>query len=454
MYLFNFKNWDPYGLDTVLREQVAPTRDLTVCVRAPPLESGEVMGLVPTHLLEEVGALYGTTVVLTPPSAFSPQDPTDASENSLPDVWGELDAIDRLIFQMEAGNSGSILPPLVVRPLHTTAGAPPQEREMVFEPRLCGPVNQVGGVLPQGVPLRIIEERIKQWRRFFYTGREIIVHLGAPASDRDALSWLEEQITNMLNRLQDYGVSADDQVSLLLNSMDSTLNPLCVSFKRVDQIDAQSVLDNLELYCVKDVKMLRKACLKFKDMLMEKIKVDPFREACTIAGAAMLVYRRSHFKENTGDVQTAFLKQEIPPPSSSSGAVIGMGALSVILTGPPLSKTAATRPWRRVMVTIACVEKFKNAGYTVVEMWECTFNAMKPTNKDLKQCVLQHEVYSKEPLSPRDTFFGGRTNCIKLFHEADLSHGEKIEYLVHRMNLQQHVALLKTADKKLIYFVC
>nr|CAD7434474.1 unnamed protein product [Timema monikensis] len=34
-------------------------------------------------------------------------------------------------------------------------------------------------------------------------------------------------------------------------------------------------------------------------MLMEKAKVDPFRESCTIEGAAMLVYRQSHLKENT-----------------------------------------------------------------------------------------------------------------------------------------------------------
>nr|CAD7265593.1 unnamed protein product [Timema shepardi] len=321
---------------------------------------------------------------------------------------------------------------------------------------ISGPVNQVGGVLSQGVPLRIIEERIKQWRRFFYTGREIIVHLGAPASDRDALSWLEEQITNMLNRLQDYGVSADDQVSLLLNSMDSTLNPLCVSFKRTDQLDAQSVLDNVSHVLQSNNLFLRTAPLyvklrHFKEphgsarhcdklspastyshnikgiitiqngddtlcldraLIVAKAVCDVKREpGCMnvntfrqikmgrpiqklnpeelsrvarlnlakgvgltelkqfqtyLSEYEITVFRKRRGKQ--GDVQTAFLKQEIPPPSSSSGAVIGMGALSVILTGPPLSKTAATRPWRRVMVTIACVEKFKNAGYTVVEM--------------------------------------------------------------------------------------
>nr|CAD7396887.1 unnamed protein product [Timema poppensis] len=54
---------------------------------------------------------------------------------------------------------------------------------------------------------------------------------------------------------------------------------------------------------------------------------------------------------------------------------------------------------------------------------------MKQTYKDLKQFVLQHEVYSKEPFSPRDAFFGGRTNCIKFSHEANLSCGEMIKNL-------------------------
>nr|CAD7430448.1 unnamed protein product [Timema monikensis] len=36
-------------------------------------------------------------------------------------------------------------------------------------------------------------------------------------------------------------------------------------------------------------------------------------------------------------------------------------------------------------------------------MWECTFNVMKRTYKDLKQFVLQHDVYSKEPLNDKVT---------------------------------------------------
>nr|CAD7450492.1 unnamed protein product [Timema bartmani] len=57
------------------------------------------MGPVPEQLLEEVGALP-SAAVFTPPAGSSPQEHTAAGGNiinSLPDVWGELDAIDHLI---------------------------------------------------------------------------------------------------------------------------------------------------------------------------------------------------------------------------------------------------------------------------------------------------------------------------------------------------------------------
>nr|CAD7193821.1 unnamed protein product [Timema douglasi] len=95
--------------------------------------------------------------------------------------------------------------------LHRLSG-----REKVFELRVRR------GSYPNPWPARLRQQVVALI--------EDTVHLGAPASDRDSLSWLEEQITALLNRLQDLGVSADDHVGLLLKSTDSTLNPVYVSF--------------------------------------------------------------------------------------------------------------------------------------------------------------------------------------------------------------------------------
>nr|CAD7410654.1 unnamed protein product [Timema poppensis] len=140
---------------------------------------------------------------------------------------------------------------------------------------IIGLVNKVGGALSNSISLRSIEEKIKQLRRFFYTGREVTVHIGAPASDRDALSWLEEQITVLLNRMQDHGVSADDHFGLLLNSMDSTLNPVYISFRRADQSDAQAMLDNISRMLQSNNLFLSKAPLY--------VKLSHFKEHCRSA---------------------------------------------------------------------------------------------------------------------------------------------------------------------------
>nr|CAD7576940.1 unnamed protein product [Timema californicum] len=237
--------WDPYGLDAGLRDHVAPTEGLSKCMRTLSLERAEVRGPVPSHLLEDIGALHGATIVLTLPSVFSPQNPTDASENLLPDVW---------------------------------AGVPPPSKGDGV--RALAVVRQTGSAVFRN-PWR---RRQRQWDHLQHNNwdlvarRELIIQLETPESDRDAQTCLEEQINALLGRLQDQGVSAEDHVGLLLVNTDSSSRPVFVSFR-----GHMSVCD---------VK-------KFRDMLIEKAKANPFIEVCTIAGATMMVNRLGHLKENT-----------------------------------------------------------------------------------------------------------------------------------------------------------
>jgi hypothetical protein len=46
-----------------------------------------------------------------------------------------------------------------------------------------------------------------------------------------------------------------------------------------------------------DVDILRRACLKFQKLLMEKTTVDPFRSAITIAATCMQVFRKNFLKK-------------------------------------------------------------------------------------------------------------------------------------------------------------
>ena len=62
---------------------------------------------------------------------------------------------------------------------------------------------------------------------------------------------------------------------------------------------------------------------------------------------------------------------------------------------------------------------------TVNVIWECEFRALLKNDKNLADFADQCDIIPR--LDPRDSFFGGRTNAIKLYHEA--KEGKKIGYV-------------------------
>lgn len=62
--------------------------------------------------------------------------------------------------------------------------------------------------------------------------------------------------------------------------------------------------------------------------------------------------------------------------------------------------------------------KLRARGFEVVEMWEHTFQRMKKQSPELKSFLSSHNL--KDRLNPRDAFFGGRTNALKLYSEGDI----------------------------------
>ena len=51
-------------------------------------------------------------------------------------------------------------------------------------------------------------------------------------------------------------------------------------------------------------------------------------------------------------------------------------------------------------------------GYRVIEMWECSWEAHKQSNPDIADYVTLLDLQT--PLNPRDAFYGGRTNAVRL----------------------------------------
>lgn len=68
--------------------------------------------------------------------------------------------------------------------------------------------------------------------------------------------------------------------------------------------------------------------------------------------------------------------------------------------------------------------ELKNLGYDLIVVWEHQFQNQLDKNTELQQFVSKLDL--QERLDPRDSFFGGRTNAVKLHYTA--KEDEKIQY--------------------------
>ncbi|XP_031346026.1 uncharacterized protein LOC116172836 [Photinus pyralis] len=93
----------------------------------------------------------------------------------------------------------------------------------------------------------------------------------------------------------------------------------------------------------------------------------------------------------------------------------------------PLKGNRADKMGTRREKTEATSSRIRTAGYHLIEMWECEFRTYLTNNPETPALLNGNNILRHEPLNPRDGFFGGRTNAIKLYHKAE--EGEEIRYL-------------------------
>ena len=77
------------------------------------------------------------------------------------------------------------------------------------------------------------------------------------------------------------------------------------------------------------------------------------------------------------------------------------------------------------------LEKRRNLedlGINVVHMWECEFRQKLKEDKEMSDYVNSLAFANEEPLNPRDAFFGGRTNAVKLWCDVKET-TKKIKYV-------------------------
>lgn len=70
--------------------------------------------------------------------------------------------------------------------------------------------------------------------------------------------------------------------------------------------------------------------------------------------------------------------------------------------------------------TAEITQKIEAAGFQIVEMWEHDFLSQKKSDPELCTFLKTHNVVDR--LNPRDAFFGGRKNAVKLFYEGTVKY--------------------------------
>ncbi|XP_046685819.1 uncharacterized protein LOC124371511 [Homalodisca vitripennis] len=222
-------------------------------------------------------------------------------------------------------------------------------------------------------------------------------------------------------------------------------------------------------YCISDVDILAKACIKFRSLFISECNVDPFLEAVTIASACNLAFRRNFLKPETigiipkkgyrlVDTQSSAALQWLAYEEEQRGVRIqhagrerevkieGMkvdgfdGARIYEFQGcyyhgcpkcfpykreEPLKEDPSDTLELRYERTKAKMEKLSRTPYELVEMWQCGFNNLK-RDRDLTH-LENHPVLTTLPLNPRDAFFGGRTGNAMTYHRC--TEDEQIHYV-------------------------
>ncbi|KAJ8019010.1 putative DNA polymerase [Holothuria leucospilota] len=203
-------------------------------------------------------------------------------------------------------------------------------------------------------------------------------------------------------------------------------------------------------------------------IVTKKVGVDPFKNCITIASACNLVFRRNFLKPNTIAVFTnkkshnysaaalEWLYYEskqrgvyIKHAQNEGEEKIGQyfvdgfdpeGKIIFAFQGcfwhgcPKCFNEDSIHPFKNesmgeVFKRSEKVKKFflSCEGYQYVEMWEHDWKELKKTLSQEMLNEIGEIPRNLQPLVPREAFFGGRTNGIKLYHEVN--ENEQIKYV-------------------------
>lgn len=229
-------------------------------------------------------------------------------------------------------------------------------------------------------------------------------------------------------------------------------------------------------YCRNDVDILRRACMAFRKIFLERGNVCPFAECTTIASTCMKVFRKNFLQEDeigiipSGGYRNAdnqshkalqwlsWLEREQGQTIRHAGRSREFQVAGLRVDGyhakkennvkyvyqfhgcfwhgcPTCFRENRDRPLAnhedtleaRYERTLATTWRLRQSGYTVTEKWECSFDREVREDPGMRNFFKSHPLLNLAPLDPRDAFYGGRTGNIACSYSV--KDNEKIRYL-------------------------
>lgn len=230
-------------------------------------------------------------------------------------------------------------------------------------------------------------------------------------------------------------------------------------------------------YCKDDVNILRQGCLKFAKDTIQEAGFNPLTQCITIASTCHYFWRNHQMLPKTIAVepihgwggprinqskvalQWMYLEDQkiggenrIKHTRNGGEQVLQVQGGKVYVDGFDAQTNTAyefhgcewhgcpkchpnkrhEKTWNHPDRTIEAMyqatlrksERLKEAGYNLVEQWECDFKRMFKQFPTLQEQVDNMSWVS--PLNPRDAFFGGRTGLAKCYYQA--GENEEIHY--------------------------
>ena len=238
----------------------------------------------------------------------------------------------------------------------------------------------------------------------------------------------------------------------------------------------------MESYCQSDVRLLKEGCLKFNSDFQAICGFNPLEKCLIIASACNRAYRRNWLQEETIAIEPVpgwgasdqnqskpalewlnYIDHNLMREASSHVSIlqhaqngnehtIPIGQKDYCVDGfNPLTRTVyefhgcffhgcttclKNRSQPHVKLNHANAHEvrektqlrttaLREAGFQVVEIWQCEWEEEKRINPDVKAFVKNLELVT--PLDPRECFYGGHCEAIHLLHDG-ADQNETIQY--------------------------